>query len=844
MKKVLFLLGSFYFISSSCYSQVKESEITSKNSKGKAELINFRETKIKSDKNSVNTFFKKQYNYKNGVEFKEDAKSIELYNKLESKKYQQFYKGIKVEFGIQNTISENGNLKTVNGKYVEIQNIEIKPKLNEREALYWAIKEIGAKEYMWEKKENEEFLKKEQNDNTATFYPNAEIVIIEKDLYGETPIPTLAYKFNIYASNPISRNYIYIDANNGEVLLKDPIIKHIQGTGITRYSGQRTFNTQQYGTVYKLRDYSRGNGIETYNMNRTANYAGATDFIDNDNNWTSAEFNNVYKDNAALDAHWGTAKTYDYFLMYHNRNSYNNIGGVIKSYVHANLISMGYPSNDNAFWDGQRMTYGDGSSSFDALTSIDVVGHEIGHGVCSTTANLIYSKESGAINEALSDIWGAMIEYHADPSKQTYLIGEEIKLGGGALRSMSNPNTYGQPKTYGGTYWYDQNCTPNNLNDYCGVHINSGVFNHWFYILAEGETGTNDLGSSYSVAGIGKDKAAKIVYRAESVYFTATTNFAQARNLTIQAAKDLYGTNSIESATVCQSWYAVGVGDNNCVAQVTLTGNDVICDNSLNYAYTVSNLVSGNSITWSVSSSLLIVSSSNSNLIVKPISTNTNGSATITANVSGIITTKTIWIGKPTGPKLIYGPSTVLTGALVTYSCSNALGATSYDWWLPYPYDTVTDFDYFGQNWQKKANYSSSTSIQVFTGYAGNSGLVQVMAKNDCGLGPSKIISVSHGGGGTGGGNIPVTGLSDENTKYIIYPNPSSDIIYIDIRNQIDAVSGIVNGELFNLQGISQTKVQIINNKATVNVKNFTKGIYILKIDINNIIETHQVIIQ
>lgn len=162
---------------------------------------------------------------------------------------------------------------------------------------------------------------------------------------------------------------------------------------------------------------------------------------------------------------------------------------------------------------------------------------------------------------------------------------------------------------------------------------------------------------------------------------------------------------------------------------------------------------------------------------------------------------------------------------------------------MPYPYDTVTDFDYFGQNWQKKANYSSSTSIQVFTGYAGTSGLVQVMAKNDCGLGPAKTISVSHGGG-TGGGNIPVTGLADDNTKYIIYPNPSSDIIYIDIRNQIDAVSGIVNGELFNLQGISQTKVEIINNKATVNVKNFPKGIYILKIDINNMIETHQVIIQ
>lgn len=829
----------------SCYSQVKESEITSKNSKGNAELINFRETKIKSDKNSVNAFLKKQFNSKNEVEFIEDVKSIVLDKQLESKKFQQFYKGIKVEFGIQNSVSENENLKTINGKYVEIQNIETKPKLTAREALNFALKAVGAKEYMWEKKENEEFLKKEQNDNSATFYPNAEIVIIEKDLFGEKPTPTLAFKFNIYASSPLSRDYIYIDANNGEVILKDPIIKHIQGSGTTRYSGQRTFETQQNGTQYKLRDYSRGNGIETYNMNRTANYAGATDFIDNDNNWTSSEYNNANKDNAALDAHWGTGKTYDYFLIKHNRNSYNNSGAVLQNYVHANLIAMGYPSNDNAFWDGQRMTYGDGTSSFDALTSIDVVGHEIGHGVCSNTANLIYSKESGAINEGLSDIWGAMIEYYADPAKQTYLIGEEIKLGGGALRSMSNPNTYGQPKTYGGTYWYDQNCTPSNVNDYCGVHRNSGVLNHWFYILSEGKTGTNDIGNSYNVVGIGKDKSAKIVYRAESVYFTATTNYLQARDLTIQAANDLYGTNSIEAATVCQSWYAVGVGNNNCVAQVTLTGNGVICDTSLNYAYTVSNLVSGTSITWSVSSTLLIVSSSNSNIVVKPISTTTTGAATITANVSGIITTKTIWIGKPIGPKFIYGPSTVLTGALVSYSSSNAQGATSYDWWLPYPYDTVTVFDYFGQNWQKIANYSSTTSIQVFTGYAGTSGLVQVMAKNDCGCGPAKSMSVSHGsGGGSGGGGIPIAGLTDENTKYIIYPNPSNDIIYIDLKNQIDAVSGIVIGELFNLQGVSQSKVQIINNKATVNVKNLPKGIYILKIHINDNVETHQVIIQ
>lgn len=234
--------------------------------------------------------------------------------------------------------------------------------------------------------------------------------------------PILAYKFKVYTITPLSNSYYYIDTSNGNIILEDAIIKHVQGTGHTRYSGQRTIETQQNGSSYRLRDYSRGNGIETYNMNRGTNYSSATDFTDNDNNWTSAEYNNSNKDNAALDAHWGAGKTYDYFSQKHGRNSYDNNGSKIKSYVHANLVGLGYPNNDNAFWDNtyKRMTYGDGQNSFDALTSIDVVAHEIGHGVCSHTANLVYQNESGAINEGLSDIWGAMVEYYADPTKQTY----------------------------------------------------------------------------------------------------------------------------------------------------------------------------------------------------------------------------------------------------------------------------------------------------------------------------------------------------------------------------------------------------------------------------------------
>lgn len=297
-------------------------------------------------------------------------------------------------------------------------------------------------------------------------------------------------------------------------------------------------------------------------MNNSTNYASATDFLDNNNNWTNTEYNNSNKDNAILDAHWGAEMTYDYFLQNHNRDSYDNNGAVIKSYVH-------YSNNyENAFWDGQRMTYGDGNTTFDALTSIDVVAHEIGHGVCSNTANLVYQNESGAINEGLSDIWGAMVEFNAAPEKDTYLIGEEIILTGTSLRSMVNPNSgfRAQPDTYQGSFWHTDS------SDNGGVHTNSGVMNFWFYLLAEGGSGINDNGDIYDVDGINKVKAARIVYRAESVYFTSTTNYHQARNLTIQATDDLFGENSDESFNVANAWYAVGIGNEPIEVSHFITG--------------------------------------------------------------------------------------------------------------------------------------------------------------------------------------------------------------------------------------------------------------------------------
>ncbi len=497
-------------------------------------------------------------------------------------KFQLFHQGIKVEYATYTLHSKNGKLASMSGEFYNLKDVNTSASLSPQDAFNRAVSHIGAKHYLWEN----------PADAAAMNYakPHGELVLLpsmqEQGQKRTSDHVRLAYKFDMYASNPLSRGDLYIDANTGEALYYNATIKHLgehsHGKGAaskainsdksnvalvaanaaTRYSGTQTIQTTLSGSSYILSDTGRGLGVQTYNSARTATYP-TTNFTDADNNWTAAEFNNTNKDNGALDAHWGAEMTYDYWSAVHGRNSYDNAGAKIKSYVHYNLIAAGYPDNNNAFWNGSVMTYGDGSGTvFDVLTAMDVAGHEIGHAVCTYTADLAYQKESGAMNEAFSDIWGACIEYRAAPTKSTWLIGEDIerRSGHAALRSMSNPNAEGQPDTYGGTYWVNVNCTPSNNNDQCGVHTNSGVLNHWFYILSVGKSGTNDIGNAFNVTGITIDKAAKIAYRLESVYLSANSTYANARTNGIQSAIDLYGAGSAEVIATTNAFYAVGIG--------------------------------------------------------------------------------------------------------------------------------------------------------------------------------------------------------------------------------------------------------------------------------------------
>ncbi|GAA3966260.1 hypothetical protein GCM10022407_10710 [Hymenobacter antarcticus] len=499
-------------------------------------------------------------------------------------RFQQFFNGVKVEHG-QYTVHRTAGV--LSGEFKPVPaTLSTKPALSAAAALQRALATVGASRYMWDDASAEAGLRREQSNPAATYRPTGELVVVEdyrQTTAAQRPL-VLAWKFNIYAQQPESRAWVYVDARTGDVVLQDAIIKHAGGlvpagtaaahkansaagpagarsakttavgTFATRYMGSRQAATDQVGSTFRLRDYTRGAGIETFNLRNGTNLAAGVDFIDNDNSWTAAEFNNPAKDNAALDAHFGSTVVYDYWMTVHGRNSWDDLGSKLINYIH-------YTTNyDNANWNGTAMRYGDGATLFSPLTALDVCAHETGHGVCQATAGLVYQNESGALNEGFSDIWGATIENYVDPTKQTWIVGEDISLTSGGLRSMSNPLSTAVlstcPANYRGRRWNF------GTSDNGGVHTNSGVLNHWYYILSVGKTGVNEQQQAYAVTGIGISKAARIAYRAERLYLTPNSDYRSARVFTIQAATDLFGANSAEVAAVIDAWYAVGLGTN------------------------------------------------------------------------------------------------------------------------------------------------------------------------------------------------------------------------------------------------------------------------------------------
>jgi Zn-dependent metalloprotease len=371
------------------------------------------------------------------------------------------------------------------------------------------------------------------------------------------------------AGKPVLHDTI-VSAEDGSVLKRFSAMHNVVGSGKSQYNGTVPINTTLSGSTYSMLDATRGTGGTYGGMAITNANHGTTAgsiYTNTTNTWgdglqyvSGGSTTNANGQTAAVNALWGAMNTYD---TLNNVLGWKSLNGQNAAFYIAAHVNSNY---DNAYYDDtcKCMFIGDGSS-FYSLGSIDVIGHEMGHGVTAATSNLTYSGESGGLNESNSDITGDMVEAYARnggtgtviPAGNDWEVGKEIAKNGVALRHMIKPSTDGSSADA----W---SSSVGGLD----VHYSSGPNNRMFYFLSQGSNATvgNNAYSSYlkkcpaAMTGIGNDHAYRIWFNALTTRFTASTNYAGARTNVIAAAQALYGVGSKEDIAVQRAYAAINVG--------------------------------------------------------------------------------------------------------------------------------------------------------------------------------------------------------------------------------------------------------------------------------------------
>ncbi len=785
-------------------------------------------------------------------------------------KFQQVFNNIPVEFAMLNVIQSKNKIESIAGDFTANLSVINNISITKNQALTFAKNAVPAEVYKWERKTEEANLKVALNKPDFSYDPKTDLVIL--------PVNTLngkefryAYKLDIFTHKPLSRYNVYVDAQTGEVLRKISTTCSIDVKSIanTRYIGQQTIQSDSIApNSFFLRENNRrGRGMQIETLNsQTFFESDAIDFTSTSKTWSMA---NIKRDDAALDCHFSAESTYDYYYDTLGYNSYDGTGGKMLQFVHYDLNYF------NAFWTGSYSCYGDGRG--EPLTNIDVVAHELTHGVTQYTAGLEYESESGALNESFSDIFGTVVEFYKLGSLASWNIG----VRSFTLRDMSNPLLYNNPDTYGGVAWTNTvGCVPVDNNDYCGVHNNSGVQNFWFYVLTVGDTGVNDLKNPYSVVGIGMGKAAKIAFKSLRDYLTPQSNFADARNGSIQAAIDLYGENSQEVQSVMNAWYAVGVGKRYTILpDIEFKLEQVICAPNSSIKF-LNNTGNGLTYKWdfgdggtSTAESPTHTYASIGNYDVQLIATNVNGSDTLMKpNFVKVFTdspkpsTCAINMLTPIGTTGIYrvefggidnssgGPKeedpymdfncyrgTIARSAyypmkITTYHTSPVFTRVYIDWNNNGAFDVPEELVMSTDN---TLQYHYDT-VYVPSSAVPNTPLrMRVVSAKATNNTPDVVCSGLRNGQIEDYSVVVTTGAGITTEKEIvfnIYPNPADNYLFIESDYQVHTV------QLVDLMGRVLMESNF-ENSIRIDLNNYPSGIYLIKLITNGNVQTKRVII-
>jgi bacillolysin len=368
----------------------------------------------------------------------------------------------------------------------------------------------------------------------------------------------------------------FIDAKTGGIAHEYSVLQSQSRVGTTTgvLGDRKKISVQAATGRFYTTDELRPPSIKTYDMQ--GDMSRVEEFLNRrvllGQNDVGSDTDNVWTDGPLTDAHVYAGWTYDFYFKRFSRKGLDDRDLAIWSLVHPvrrtdffSLFSDHSEYFTNAFYAGEGvMVYGvglpagfiAGGQVWDYLSgALDVVAHELTHGVTDYSSGLIYLNESGALNEAFSDMMGTAAEFFWQQAgdgalRADYLVGEDVVRPGG-LRSMENPQAFGDPDHYSRRFLGSA--------DNGGVHINSGIANQAYYLAIEG--GTNRT-SGLSVQGVGRanrEQIEKVFYRAFTEMLPSNATFATARAATVQAARDLYGANSSAERAVTEAWNAVGV---------------------------------------------------------------------------------------------------------------------------------------------------------------------------------------------------------------------------------------------------------------------------------------------